>query len=56
MVNDHDAIKLQTIIERDYQISITVEQAKSIGQKLVNLYSIILSSQREGSENEMQRV
>lgn len=42
---DSDLEELRKIIKRDYGISVTLKEARSVGQRLVNLYSIVLGGE-----------
>lgn len=41
-----DLEELRKIITRDYGVSMTLEEVRSIGQRLVNLYSLVLNGEK----------
>lgn len=56
MIQDADIVELKEIIASEYQVELSLDEVRRIGESLVNIYSAILNHKQRGEGYETKRV
>jgi len=56
MIPDSEIVELKRIIASEYQVELSLDEVKRIGENLVNIYSAILDSKQRSEGYEAKRV
>ncbi len=52
MIKDDDIVELKAIIASEYQVELSMEEVRRIGESLVNIYAEILDNNHRATSHE----